>query len=94
MLVLQQIKVLPAGAQIIIKDQDKRVLDFSKSFIDGSLKFITANDANLYDKVYSTFKVYGLEAVAYKPTVTFKNCDRKETEIIYLIQIRGESDEG
>ena len=92
MLVLQQIKVLPKGAQIIIKDQDKRVLDFSKSFTDGSLKFNTANDANLYDKVYSTFKVYGIEAVAFVPSISLTHCDK--TEIIYLIQIRGESDEG
>ena len=81
MLVLQQIKVLPKGAEIIIYDGFDIVLDFKKSNVDGTPLFDDIRDADKYDKVYSTFKVHCLNGYIYNPS------PQKE-RVIYQIQIR------
>lgn len=87
MLVLQQVKVLPKGAEIIIYDGFDIVSHFEKSEVDDSLKFNNVKDAERYDKVFSTFKVYGLKGYIFNPSITFSNVDCK---ILYIIQIREE----
>lgn len=61
MLVLQQIDVLPAGARFWIKDEDKIEVAGEKSKMDNSIIFETAKEADLYNKVYSTFRVTGID---------------------------------
>lgn len=94
MLVLQQIKVLPKGAEIYIFDEDKIVISCKKSVEDGSLLFDSVETSERYYKIYSTFKVYelGIQVHTYK----VMNIDlpiTEERKIIYCIQIRGECDE-
>lgn len=66
MLVLQQIDVLPAGATFHIVDKDTYKIEVAgeKSKIDNSIIFETVKDADLYNKVYSTFRVSSID-VAY-----------------------------
>lgn len=93
MLVLQQINVLPAGAEIYIYDNDKMVITCKKSNFDGTLLFSSIKESELYYKVYSTFKCYELKARAYTNNINVCT-DLDAYKIHYLIQIRGESDEG
>lgn len=88
MLVLQQIKVLPAGAEIYIYDNDKLVLTCKKSNFDGSLLFSSVKESELYYKVYSTFKCYELKARPYTNNI-FGYADIDKYKIHYLIQVRG-----
>ena len=85
MIVLQQVKVLPNGSEIILYDGVDIVSHFEKSEVDDSLKFNNVKDAERYDKVFSTFKVHRLRATIFNPSITFSNVDQ---QIIYLIQIR------
>ena len=66
MLVLQQIEVLPAGAEFHIVDRDTYKVEVAgeKSKIDNSLIFESAKDADLYNKIYSTFRVSGIDVSA------------------------------
>lgn len=93
MLVLQQINVLPKGAEIYIYDNDECVLSCKKSKSDGSLIFLSIKESELYYKVYSTFKCHELKAKAYTNNM-FGYVDIDRCKIQYLIQIRGESDAG
>lgn len=63
MLVLQQIDVLPAGAAFHIVDTATYKVEVAgeKSKIDNSLIFESAKEAELYNKVYSTFRVSGID---------------------------------
>lgn len=63
MIVLQQIKVLPGGANFIIKDEGRTELQGFISKDDHSIGFLTAYEADKYNKVYSVFKVLELKAV-------------------------------
>lgn len=83
MLVLQQIKVLPAGAHFIITDEGYIQTEGYKSESDDSIIFLTAYEADKYYKVYSTFRVSELKA---KLGVKLNN----EQTIDYIIEIRGE----
>ena len=85
MLVLQQVKVLPKGAEIILYDGFDIVLQFKKSCADGTPLFDHISDAEKYDKVYSTFKVYCLNGYIFDPSITFRHLD---TKVIYQIQMR------
>lgn len=66
MLVLHQIDVLPAGSVFQIVDQGTYKVEVAgkKSKIDNSIIFESAKEAYLYNKVYSTFRVLGID-VAY-----------------------------
>lgn len=57
MLVLQQLKVLPAGARFIICDMGNCELVGKIAESDKSIIFDSPYDAEKYNKVYSTFKV-------------------------------------
>lgn len=95
MLVLQQIKVLPKGAKIYIYDGNETVSSFKKSIEDGSLLFDSIETSERYYKIYSTFKVYELSVQLH--TYKVLNLDlysAEQKEIVYCIQIRGESDAG
>ena len=63
MLVLQQIDVLPAGAVFHIVDTATYKVEVAgeKSKIDNSIIFESAKEADLYNKVYATFKVSGID---------------------------------
>ena len=65
MLVLQQIKVLPAGARIEITDCGKSVMEILKANSDESLIFNSAKESELYYKVYSTFRCCELKAFTF-----------------------------
>lgn len=93
MLVIQQINVLPNGAEIYIYDNDKIVLTCKKSNFDGTLLFSSIKESELYYKVYSTFKCYELKARPYTNNI-FGYADIDKYKIHYLIQVRGESDAG
>lgn len=82
MLVLQQIKVLPAGAHFIITDEGYIQTEGYKSESDGSIIFLSAYEADKYYKVYSNFRVSELKA---KLGVKLNN----EQTIDYIIEIRG-----
>lgn len=82
MIVLQQIKVLPKGARIIIFDGDDKVASMHIGYDGNLLIHGDASDAERYYKVYANFRVQGLRAAAYK-----NNMDR--LDLYYLIQIRG-----
>jgi len=81
MLVLQQVKVLPRGARIIILDCDNKVASMQKGYDGNLLIHGDASDAERYYKIYATFRVAGLKAVVYK-----NNMDR--LDLYYLIQVR------
>ncbi|MBR3141326.1 MAG: hypothetical protein IKF11_10790 [Methanobrevibacter sp.] len=53
----QQIKVLPAGADFTIIDDDMPVIDGCISKIDKSIFFPIATDAERYFGIYQTFHV-------------------------------------
>lgn len=78
MLVLQQVNVISCGEHIELLDEDKTILRFGKSMIDGSLIFENAHDADRYNKSLSIFKVHRL----------FVNLDPVTMLKIYYIQIR------
>ena len=63
MLVLQQIKVLPAGSSFTIKDEERTELQGFISETDGSLGFLTAYESDKYYRIYQNFKVIELKAV-------------------------------
>ena len=60
MLVLQQIKVLPAGAKFKIIDEHRTEV-MGKVAEDYSLIFDNADIANRYYKIYSNFRVVNLD---------------------------------
>lgn len=93
MLVLQQIKVLPKSAKIHIMDGSKVVQKIKKSNVDGSLLFDSTQSSMEYYNIYSRFKVYKLDVEIINHRITM-NCLLEELETIYIIQIRGECDEG
>ncbi len=78
MLVLQQIKVLPAGAHFIITDEGKKQTEGFKSESDGSIIFLSAYEADKYYKVYSSFRVAELGVIV-----------NNEQTIDYKIEVRG-----
>lgn len=86
MLVLQQVKVLPAGALIFITDEGEEKLKFVKSEIDGSLIFDDVKDADCYNKVYSRYKCARLNAYLRMPNP--KNRERHSI-FYYSIEVRG-----
>lgn len=63
MLVLQQLKVLPAGSRFLICDMGTCKIIGKISESDKSLAFETAKHADTYYNVYSTFKVAQLNAI-------------------------------
>lgn len=79
MLVLQAVKVLPAGARIAITDEYKTEIEMMKANSDESLIFNNVSDSEKYYKVYSTFKCAKLEAF------TFEGTD----QVKYFIEVRG-----
>ena len=82
MLVLQQIKVLPAGAHFVITDEGKEQTEGFISKSDGSIIFLSAYEADKYYKVYSNFRVAELKA---ELGVIVNN----EQTIDYKIEVRG-----
>ena len=79
MLVLQQIKVLPAGARIVITDDRKIEIKCKKSEFDDSLIFYNADESDKYYKVYSVFRCAKLTAY-YIESIQ---------DICYEIEVRG-----
>ena len=79
MLVLQQIKVLPNGARIVITDENKIVMEIKKATSDDSLIFDNVKDSELYYKVYSTFKCAELGAFSFIGI----------SDVTYYIEVRG-----
>lgn len=86
MLVLQQVDVLHKGANIAIYDGNKLEVAFEKSVVDGSLIFDSANDADRYNKAFSTFRVYEVKGVMLP--LTFSDNPENFTVPGYIIQIR------
>lgn len=86
MLVLQQVDVLHKGANIAIYDGNKLEVAFEKSVVDGSLIFDSANDADRYNKVFSTYRVYEVKGVMLP--LTFSDNPENFTVPGYKIQIR------
>ena len=78
MLVLQQVNVISCGEHIEIMDEDKTIISFRKSAVDGSLLFENAHDADRYNKSLSAFRVFRL----------FVNIDPVTMLKTYYIQIR------
>ena len=79
MLVLQQIKVLPTGAHIVITDNGKKQLSITKAIHDDSLIFNTTYEYDRYYKMYSIFKCAKLTAY-YIESIH---------DICYEIEVRG-----
>lgn len=61
MLVLQQLKVLPAGSRFLICDLGNCELVGKIAESDKSIIFDSPYDADKYNKIYSTFKVTSLD---------------------------------
>lgn len=87
MLVLQQVKVLPAGAHFIITDEGKTQTEGFISESDRSIIFLSAYEANKYYQVYSNFRVAELKAELGVMVNNMQTID-------YKIEVRGKSDEG
>lgn len=79
MLVLQQIKVLPAGARIVITDNKKIEIKCKKSEFDDSLIIDNPYESDKYYKIYSVFKCAKLTAY-YIESIQ---------DICYEIEVRG-----
>lgn len=81
MLVLQQVKVLPGGSNFTIKDEGRTELQGFISNNDHSIGFLTAYEADKFNRIYSTFKVLELKAVL--------GCKvNNHQEIDYIITVR------
>lgn len=79
MLVLQAVKVLPAGARIVITDESVKQLSFKKAMHDDSLIFNTTYEYDRYYNMYSIFKCAKLTAY-YIESIH---------DICYEIEVRG-----
>lgn len=79
MIVLQQIKVLPAGARIVITDDRRLEIKCKKSECDDSLIFYNAQESDKYYKIYSVFRCAKLTAY-YIESIQ---------DICYEIEVRG-----
>lgn len=79
MIVLQQIKVLPAGARIVITDNRRLEIKCKKSECDDSLIFYNTQESDKYYKIYSVFKCAKLTAY-YIESIQ---------DICYEIEVRG-----
>ena len=71
MILLQLIKVLPAGSNIRIMDDNKPVLDAMIARSDKSLIFDDIRHSELYTKVYQNFHVELLDVNVSTDGVTF-----------------------